>query len=188
MTCERWEAIVKAADSRKKFRQYMTSKYRPIIDNLPTAPAPGDGYHRHCYSTFTAVKRTSVLSSEQDNSSNTGISLRSASPASTSHEKSRLGIFDERCLYCDKKWKTRNDGSKEGLGMVQSKDAENKIREAANLLKDVNVESKISGIDLISKEVRFHHSCRSQKIAAATRLKEREQMSSSNQRDKNKHC
>lgn len=64
------------------------------------------------------------------------------------------------------------DGQKEGLGSCQTVEAEAKICEAASILKDINLLTKISGLSsLISKEAQYHHSCRNEKLKAAERLK-----------------
>ena len=75
-----------------------------------------------------------------------------------------------------------NVTKKEGLCLVQTKNAENRIREAAKLLGDDEILAKISGIDLIAKELKFHHSCRCSNLSAATRVKKTGQQSSSQQK------
>lgn len=85
---------------------------------------------------------------------------------------SNTGILPPVCIFCNKKWKTLPDGRKEGLGSCQTLEAEAKIREAASILKDINLLTKISGLSsLISKEAQYHHSCRNEKQKAAERLK-----------------
>ena len=84
---------------------------------------------------------------------------------------STVGIFPDKFLFCDKKVKTRPDGTKELPGKLLTKQAEDKIREIANILKLSHVLVKISGVDLIAKEAQFHHSCRSLHISRAYRAK-----------------
>ena len=169
MTNERWEKILKSADTRTQTVNYEKSKYKAVVDSLPSVNTKCDGYHRRCYKAFTAIQSSST--NPQPCSSK---DLRSKTPSQvtdSTNEKSRLGIFEDKCLYCNKQKKTLVDGRKEGLGSVLSKEAENKIREAAKLLKDTSVLIKVSGIDMIAKEVKFHHSCRSKALATATRVK-----------------
>lgn len=180
VTEDRWATILKSADARKQTTRYEKSKYRAVVESLSSATTGVDGYHRRCYSAFTAIQgsSTKTVDDQQPCSSK---DLRSTTPSPvTAKEKSRLGIFENKCLYCNKQWKTLSDGTKEGLGSVQTKNAENKIREAAKLLGDNTVLVKISGIYLIAKEVKFHHSCRSKKLAAAARVKSSGQKSSKN--------
>ena len=130
-----------------------------------------DGYHRRCYSAFTAIQGSSTKAADdQQPCSSKDLQSRTPLPV-TDNEKSHLGISENKYLYCNKKWKTLSDGTKERLGSVQTRDAENNIREAAKLLGDNSVLVKISGIDLIEKDVKFHHSCRSKTLAAAARVK-----------------
>lgn len=171
MTEDRWESIIKSATARKQTKMYQKSKYRPVIEDLPSAPSMMDGYHSRFYRTFTAIQAcgTKTVGDQQPCCSK---DLRStATTPLTAAEKFRVGIFDSKCLYCDKQWKTLPNGTKEGLGTVQTKNAEDKIREAAELLEENAVLVKISGIDLIAKEVKFHHSCRSKTLAATARKK-----------------
>lgn len=179
MTQDRWATITKSAAARKQTKQYGKSKYRDVIERLPSAPSEEDGYHPRCYSAFTAIQ----IDTKQDPKPGCSKGLRSTTPSPVAEtEKSRVGIFDNKCLYCDKLWKTLRNGTKEGLGSVQTKDAENKIREAAKVLGDNTLLVKVSGIDLIAKEVKFHHSCRSKNLAAAARMKKTGQLSSKSQR------
>ena len=164
--------ILKSAEARKQSTIYEKSKYRAVLESLPSAPTGVDGYHRRCYSAFTAVQgTTSTKKTVDDQQPCSSKDLRSRAPSPVPTAKSRLGSFENKCLYCNKQWKTLSDGTKEGLGSVQTKDAESRIVEAARLLVDNAVLVKISGIDLIAKEVKFHHSCRRKKLTAASRVK-----------------
>lgn len=186
LTDDRWATILKSAHIRKQTTRYEKSKYRAVIENLPSTKTVADGYHRRCYRAFTAIQGSSVTTAE-DQEPCTSRDLRSStrSPVTTT-EKSCSGIFENKCLYCSKQLKTLKDGKKEGLGSVMTKEAEDKIREAATLLKDNTVLVKISGIDLIAKEVKFHHSCRRKQLAAAARVKTSEQKKSEQQTTENK--
>ena len=150
VTEDRWVTILKSATARKQTKRYEKSKYRDVVERLPSASSGVDGYHRRCYSAFTAIQAngTQTVDAQQPSCSK---DLRSTAPSRiTATEKSRVGIFDNKCLYCDKLWKTLPNGTKEGLGTVQSKAAEKKILEAAKLLGENAVLVKISGIDLIA--------------------------------------
>ena len=74
-------------------------------------------------------------------------------------------------MFCDKTIKTCANGTKEYLGIIQTKQAEQKIIDVANTLMLTNVLVKIAGIDLIAKEAKFHHSCRAQLAIKSDRRK-----------------
>ena len=66
---------------------------------------------------------------------------------------SHVGTFPNERLFCGKVWKTLPDGTRESLGFIQTKEAENRIRETAKLL-DERVLIKMSDNDSIAKEVK----------------------------------
>ena len=79
------------------------------------------------------------------------------------------GIFTRQCLFCNQVRKRKKAGSEEELGACETKEAERRIREAARVLKDDKILAKISGVDMIAKEVKYHHSCRSEYLKSAQR-------------------
>lgn len=175
VTEDKWKNIQKAAAARKQLPRYKDSKYRAVVESLPSATTAVDGYHSRCYGAFTAIQ---AKKSDDDQQPGPSKELRSKSPVICSRPKkeSRLGLFPNECLYCDREWKNVG-GTKEGLGCVETKEAADRIYESAKLLGGP-VLVKVSGIDLIAKEVKFHHSCRKKAIAAASRLKSSEQKKS----------
>jgi len=164
MTDEKWITVRKAAESRRTMTKFAESKYRLVIDNLPETPDQLDGYHSKCDKNFTAVPSSTLVANQHEAVRTT--QLRSAA---TSPTQSRIGLLPAICLYCDKVCKSLSDGRKEGLGNCQTKEAEQKIRDAAQILNESHVLQKIAGIDLIAKEAKFHHSCRNQRLKAALR-------------------
>ena len=57
----------------------------------------------------------------------------------------------------------------ETLGTCETKDSEWKIQEAARTMDDQILLLRIIGIDMIAKEVKYHHSCRSDYLKSAQR-------------------
>ena len=166
---EKWQHIQRCADVRKSTKNFNTSKYKPIIDSLPEVLLPNHCYHSKCYKSFSAISSQLVT---QPASSEPGLSMVKRSEITSPKSISNTGILPPVCIFCNKKWKTLPDGRKEGLGSCQTLDAEAKIRQAASILKDTNLLTKISGLSsLISKEAQYHHSCRNEKLKAAERLK-----------------
>ncbi len=83
--------------------------------------------------------------------------LRSNNVLKTSN--SRTGILEEKCIFCEKKDR-KNKGQKEKLYLCQSLNMEMGIRQDAVKVKDLNFLGKISTLDFVAKEVRYHQLCR----------------------------
>jgi hypothetical protein len=73
---------------------------------------------------------------------------------------SSSGVFSAVCLFCENVTKYQGRGKREYLGSCETEIASKSIFDAAIILDDDNVLSKIAGIDMIAKEVKHHHSCR----------------------------
>jgi len=175
---EKWAVVQRAAEARKGSKNYQSSKYRAVVEALPSHPGDGDGYHSKCYKNFTAITTQSLPRPIGiDTVGPERKVLRSASSASTvsgeesSRRVSTLGIFPDTCLFCDKKVKKRPDGTKELPGKLQTKQAAQKIIEIVHTLRQACLLVKVSGVDLIAKEAQFHHSCRATYIRRADRVK-----------------
>ena len=148
---DNWAKVLCADANRRKL--FQESKYFKI--KLKDRFEDTDGYHVQCYRSFTAVPKVSLDCIEESSPYH---QLRSHSNnPSTSHS----GILPHVCLFCNKVWKSagRNRQS-EKLGNCENLPATEAIVNAAKALNDSSILSKISGIDLIAKEVKYHHSCR----------------------------
>jgi len=169
LTPDKLKVIRSSANSRRLLKNFSLSKYRSVVERLPEFPLDTDGYHSKCYKNFTAVSsKLPVTITNQNVSDERNIQLRRVtSPTSST---STAGIFGDECLFCNKNIKRRPNGSKEKPGRIETKQAEKKIRDISTILKLQNVLVKISGVDLIAKEAKVHHSCRSEKIKAADRV------------------
>ena len=139
------------------------NKYFAI--KLPDSFNETTGYHVECYRNFTAVRHVPVA--EDDNQSTREHTLRSdIDPVDVSSS----GIFPRVCLFC--KHSTKSAGRnkpKEQLGSCEyDKGAEN-IKAAAQALDDAPMLTKLAGLDLKAKEVKYHHSCRKVYLQRAQR-------------------
>ena len=74
-----------------------------------------------------------------------------------------------KCIFCNKVTKSSGKDKREYLGSLEVESSEVKIKEAAVKLQDNVLLAKISGQDLIAKEVKFHHSCRKAYLNKAQR-------------------
>ncbi|KAK7065674.1 hypothetical protein SK128_026097, partial [Halocaridina rubra] len=52
-------------------------------------------------------------------------------------------------------------------GSCEALEAGQKIQEAAELLPDTTILSKVAGVDLVAKEAKYHHTCKSAFLLAA---------------------
>ena len=174
---DKWEVIQRACVARKASRNYHSSKYRPFIEALPDNPGETDGYHAKCYSSFTAVPQPAVaMASSVHHVGPEKKLLRSdvsqtSSSSSSDCDKSSSGIFPKVCFFCEKVVKRRSDGTREYLGSLQTENARQRIIEVAHVLKLPNLIVKLSGVNPISKELKFHHSCRALYYSRAEKAK-----------------
>ena len=142
---------VKLADSCRR-QQAGSSKYLSV--NIPDNFDDSIGYHSTCYKNFTAL---SVPSEEGTSIPSTkNYALRSSIETSSSG----VGIFPPKCLFCGHAKKSEGRYGKEILGNCETEEAAKTIYDAAVALNDHEMLAKISGIDLISKEAKYHHSCK----------------------------
>ena len=81
---------------------------------------------------------------------------------------STSGIFPKECVLCNKERKNRK-GQIEVTGACLTKHAKTKIKEAAQILGDEQLVVKFSDVDFVAKEVRYHHSCRKDFLAATSK-------------------
>ena len=157
---------VKTCDSarRKLFRD---SRYFAI--GLPDNPSDTDGYHSQCYRNVTAIRQTERddVHTEPSTSGPPGHVLRSefehVSVSST-------GIFPRLCLFCNCSEKSAGKNKPtEKLGSCEVLERAESMKHAAQILCDAKLLTRKTGIDLVAKEVKYHHSCRKAYLQRAQR-------------------
>ena len=157
-----WTAVQKAASIRKTKQYFHSSKFHAVIKALPSSPSEADGYHSVCYKNFTAVSCTT-----EPKKNTAAKQLRSTS---TCHATATSqGLFPAACIFCNKSRKRKKNNVDEELGSCETKDGERRIRQAIEMLNDKELLPKISGVDLIAKKLKYHHSCRSDYLKKAQR-------------------
>ena len=155
---ETWSKVQRANDLRKQKPKWKSSKYAAVCDNLLGDFSETDGYHTQCYKNFTAIPyQSDSISKPSSNPDDTPkVLLRSQidHPIASSS-----GIFERTCLFCGNVVK-RVGKRREQLGLCESREAEININQAASVLNDNEMTTKIGSIDFVAKEVRYHHTCR----------------------------
>ena len=147
-----WETILSAKQLRlSKFSEQ--SKYHSVCANLPDEFNTEMGYHLSCYRKFTAVSKTVRPEESIVESHDHPQVLRSKiqHPEATSS-----GIFKPVCIFCGCERKTVRH-KVEFLGNCETREAQDAITNAAMLLQDNDMLAKISHIDFVAKEVKYHH-------------------------------
>lgn len=148
---------VKTVDSYRR-QHSQSSKYLSV--KLPDDLNDSIGYHTTCYKNFTAISITPEVDTFEKQ-----YVLRSdvegASPG--------LGIFPPVCLFCGNAKKSKGRHGKEPLGNCETQAAAKSIFDTAVSLNDVEMLARISGVDMIAKEVKYHHSCKRSYLHKAPR-------------------
>ena len=147
-----WTKVVDIYERRRGI--FTSSKFFAI--KLPEKLDSSMGYHSKCYKNFTALPSKPEQSSSKTQSDESSALLRShVSHPSTSSS----GVFEHRCIFCDKvRRKLNRDKPEELLTTVEYSHGEISIQAAAEKLNDTSLLAKIGGLDLIAKELKFHHS------------------------------
>lgn len=169
-TDETWTKVLSC--QKERLNLFANSKFFAI--KLPGKYDDSIGYHLQCYSNFTAIpKNRKETVSEKTASRVTRSETTFSSNAST-------GIFPRVCLFCDSATKSlgKNRG-KEQLGSCEVMSAADNIKEAATVLNDYRILSKIADLDLIAKEVKYHHSCKNKYMKQAQRQQQQPKEQSS---------
>ena len=159
---------VKTVDAAR--RQSVTEpKYFAVA--LPDTYSDNIGYHSQCYRKFTAVS-SCKLETTQVVSGQTRL-LRSSVDSMTSCA-STSGIFVDTCIFCNHVTKSKGKNKpKEQLGHCEFETGAISIKKAANILKDEPMLVKLGDLDLIAKEVKYHHSCRNSYYKKAERIQKK---------------
>lgn len=160
-----WTAIQNAAEHRKLKLNFLSSKYHGVVQNLPENPSECDGFHLQCYQKFTAV---TAKASKTEATPQTVRHLRSGDTTRHEESLSTSGILPRECLFCGQ-LKKKKKNTVEHMGSCETLDAADSIQNAAKKLMDRNILGKIAGIDLVAKEAKYHHSCKSAFLLKAKR-------------------
>ena len=155
-----WAKVNDAVSQRQTlFREskYFKIKLEYIVSDM-------DGYHVQCYGNFTAVLKVTVEDSSAETKQG---NLRSDS---NFQSLSSSGIFPHECLFCRKVWKSQGKfRARDKLGKFESFQASDIILAAVRTLNDSSMLSRICGINMIAKGVKYHHSCRKTHLQQASR-------------------
>uniref|UniRef100_UPI00358F9BFB uncharacterized protein isoform X2 n=1 Tax=Myxine glutinosa TaxID=7769 RepID=UPI00358F9BFB len=172
-----WSTVQAAAEKRRAKPQFLKSVYYDLVVSLPQSPDENDGYHVSCYQKFTAVTSTTSAPGDgpSDASERNLPHLRSNARTDDDAEPSSSGILPATCLFCNSKRKKKKGGTIELLGSCETLEAGQKIQEAAELLQDEAILSKVIGVDLVAKEAKYHHTCKSAFVLAASRTSNTDQ-------------
>ena len=119
----------------------------------------------YCYKNFTAVPTDTPLSIDISNN------VRSRSNVGESANQSTSGIFPKDCLFCKKKKLSKGKLRVEMPGSCETLEADESVRRAAEILHDDEMLNKIAGVDFVTKEVKYHNSCKSKYLKSAERAK-----------------
>jgi hypothetical protein len=84
------------------------------------------------------------------------------------------GCASTSCIFCNHVTKsTGKNKPKEQLGHCEFETGAISIKKAANILKDEPMLVKLGDLDLIAKEVKYHHSCRNSYYKKAERIQKK---------------
>ena len=151
----KWSKVKGAAQKRLSRPQASSSKYWAISSNLPESLSDTCGYHRSCYSRFTAISaEISIEDSTLD--INKHVLLRSQNPVRSA---TICGVLPKVCIFCNM---TRKQKKRKELPLISCEydSSEFSVKEAAELLDDRIMLAKIGSIGFHSKEVKSHNECK----------------------------
>ncbi|KAH3834053.1 hypothetical protein DPMN_107371 [Dreissena polymorpha] len=160
---ESWTRVRKAFHIRKSKPNWNLSKYSAVCSCLPDSFSCVDGYHTTCYKNFTAISESFQLHKSLSTSS---LLLRSLVDHPVTDPG---GKFPHTCIFCGRAQIQRRGQLPELLGCCDNHEAEENIKQAAQVLHDQEMMAKVGSVDFIARQVRYHHSCRKQYINKSDR-------------------
>jgi len=116
--------------------------------------------HIKCYRKFTALP--SILQNQLPNASTSSspvCEINTRSNQSTKLIEGNASIFKSVCIFCEKTRKKHN-GKAQSLHVCETKNFELSIKHYMNEMNDVSMQTKLSNIDFVAKEVKYHNICR----------------------------
>lgn len=73
--------------------------------------------------------------------------------------RSSSGVLEDSCIFCQKKVR-RHGGKKEKLHLCLTTTLQETVESQAKVLNDVEFLGRISGVDFVAKEVKYHQICK----------------------------
>ena len=144
-------------------RKAKNLKYKEVV--LPENVNKKTGYHAECYRKFTALGRNTLPKCDDVESK----SVHTRSKSTLASGSSSTGIMSKICIFCTKKDKKQN-GSKQKLVSLETRDFEEKIKKYATTLWDQALLSILGSIDFVAKEIHYHGVCRTKYQTAAEQV------------------
>ena len=114
--------------------------------------------HWECYRNFTNTANLTDVGSEESESVRQ--SLRTGTvPGSSTYSSASVLLPKDKCIFCNTCRKRKSGQQYEKLSQCMTTNAENTIKQVAQLKNDFQLLGGISGVDLIAKEAMYHKSC-----------------------------
>jgi len=114
--------------------------------------------HWECYRNFTNTANLTDVGSEESESVRRSLRTGTVSGSSTYSSASVL-LPKDKCIFCNTCRKRKSGQQYEKLSQCMTTNAENTIKQVAQLKNDFQLLGGISGVDLIAKEAMYHKSC-----------------------------
>ena len=153
------EETLQKCRSILKVRQDCNLKYKDF-----TLPESADqcssgifkGFHMECYKRFVGLSKAQKRKLEEGNSTSSP-TLRSE--VGMSKPNPITGVFEKKCLFCDKARKKHNQVD-QPLVTCEMESFKQSLQQNAILKEDNIMLARISTIDPAAKEVSYHSICR----------------------------
>jgi hypothetical protein len=164
LTLVSFQTIKKSASVRQS-AETENQRLDAICANIPDElDVSQHGSHRWCYNNFTNVSKiVKKLEAPQTNSEPLPSASEGKSRKSDRNISNKITTLtllpQNECLFCSKGRKKGKLGE-EGLTKCVSKNAELTIKQCAAEKQDFRLLGKVTDVDLIAKEARYHESCR----------------------------
>ena len=149
---DKWSKVKDAVQKRLSRPQASSSKYWSLLTKLPDNLSNACGYHSTCYSRFTAI--SGEISNEDSTVDiNQHALLRSQNPVKS---VTTSGVFPKVCIFCNM---SRKQKQRKELPLISCEydSSELRVKEAAEVLNDHIMLTKIGSIGFHSKEVKYHN-------------------------------
>ena len=138
-TEQTWKTVSDIAEARKQYQRY--SKYLDICNYIDfnSELLPTYGYHSSCYSKFTAFHKQSPT--EETSESNACSKTRSMKECPV--PSTRTGVLEKMCIFCKERSRKHFQSGLEYLSFCETKEAEDKLINAAKQQGDSYFFTKI---------------------------------------------
>ena len=147
-----WDPLLDAA----KIRNFI-----PILD-LAAGCQPGEipdvKYHKNCRSMFVMKKNLERIQNQQSVSGETQSDEELVRKSARKSDKNAGRLFDDNCIFCDKKVRYIKANKKEIAQPCSTKNAEENIKKWATLKNDTKILA-LASRELLAGEARYHRTC-----------------------------